>query len=77
MLNYPDHCVLYRFIPRSLTQTDMQLVWFVNATEEGATTTKVLSWLWDHTSLEDELLFCATVRVSIRNFLNPDLSSGI
>ena len=29
MLNYPDHCVLYRFIARSLTETDMELVWFV------------------------------------------------
>ena len=30
MLNYPDHCILYRFIPRSITSTDMELVWFVN-----------------------------------------------
>jgi len=29
MLNYPDHCVLYRFLPRSLTETDMELVWLV------------------------------------------------
>ena len=29
MLNYPDHCVLYRFIPRCITETDMQVVWFV------------------------------------------------
>ena len=29
MLNYPDHCVLYRFLPRSLTETDAELVWFV------------------------------------------------
>ena len=27
MLNYPDHCVLYRFLPRSLTETDAELVW--------------------------------------------------
>jgi Rieske 2Fe-2S family protein len=34
MLNYPDHCVLYRFIPRSLTETDMELVWYVNGDAE-------------------------------------------
>ena len=70
MLNYPDHCVLYRFIPRSLTQTDMQLVWFVNAdAEEGKDYDKEkLSWLWDHTSLEDEFIILRNSEVSIRNF---------
>ena len=28
MLNYLDHCVFYRFLPRSLTETDVELVWF-------------------------------------------------
>jgi Rieske 2Fe-2S family protein len=26
--------VLYRFIPRSLTETDMELVWYVNGDAE-------------------------------------------
>ena len=58
MLNYPDHCVLYRFIPRSLTQTDMELVWFVNSdAEEGVDYQKEeLTWLWHFTSLEDEFI---------------------
>ena len=58
MLNYPDHCVLYRFIPRSLTKTDMQIVWYVNGdAKEGVDYDKEkLSWLWHHTTLEDEYI---------------------
>ena len=58
MLNYPDHCVLYRFIPRSLTETDMELVWYVNGdAQEGIDYDKEkLTWLWHHTSLEDEYI---------------------
>ena len=58
MLNYPDHCVLYRFTPRSLTSTDMSLVWFVRAdAREGVDYDKAaLTWLWHHTSLEDEFI---------------------
>ncbi len=58
MLNYPDHCVLYRFIPRSLTSTDMELVWFVNedACEGKDYDKEKLTWLWHHTSLEDEYI---------------------
>ena len=70
----PDHCVLYRFIPRSLTQTDMQLVWFVNAdAEEGKDYDKEkLSWLWDHTSLEDEFIILRNSEGVNSQFLNPD-----
>ena len=58
MLNYPDHCILYRFIPRSITSTDMELVWFVNEDAyEGKDYDKdKLTWLWHHTSLEDEYI---------------------
>lgn len=73
MLNYPDHCVLYRFIPRSLTQTDMQLVWFVNAdAEEGKDYDKEkLSWLWDHTSLEDEFIILRNSEGVNSQFFEP------
>ena len=58
MLNYPDHCVLYRFLPRSLTETDMELVWFVREdAEEGRDyDLESLTWLWHHTTLEDEYI---------------------
>ena len=58
MLNYPDHCVLYRFLPRSLTETDMELVWFVrgDAVEGQDYDLEKLTWLWHHTTLEDEYI---------------------
>jgi Rieske 2Fe-2S family protein len=56
MLNYPDHCVLYRFTPKGLTATDMEIVWFVRGdAKEGVDYDKdSLTWLWHHTTLEDE-----------------------
>ena len=58
MLNYPDHCVLYRFLPRSLTESDMELVWFVrgDAVEGKDYDLEKLTWLWHHTTLEDEYI---------------------
>lgn len=58
MLNYPDHCVLYRFVPRGLTETDMEIVWFVNgdAVEGKDYEAEKVSWLWHHTTLEDEYI---------------------
>lgn len=58
MLNYPDHCVLYRFTPRSITCVDMEIVWFVRGdAEEGVDYDKdAVTWLWHHTTLEDEFI---------------------
>ncbi len=58
MLNYPDHCVLYRFTPRSLTQTDMLVAWFVNGDARPGKDfdEQAVSWLWTHTSHEDEYI---------------------
>ncbi|MDA7815643.1 aromatic ring-hydroxylating dioxygenase subunit alpha [Porticoccaceae bacterium] len=58
MLNYPDHCVLYRFTPRNLTETDMEVVWYVNgdAVEGVDYEVEKVTWLWHHTSLEDEYI---------------------
>ncbi|RLQ21704.1 aromatic ring-hydroxylating dioxygenase subunit alpha [Seongchinamella sediminis] len=58
MLNYPDYCVLYRFLPRGLTRTDMELVWLVNGdAEEGVDYDRdSLTWLWHRTTLEDEYI---------------------
>ena len=58
MLNYPDHCVLYRFTPRSLTETDMEIVWFVrgDAVEGKDYDVDKVTWLWHHTTVEDEFI---------------------
>ncbi len=58
MLNYPDHCVLYRFIPKGLKKTEMKVVWFVqgDAQEEVDYNLERLTWLWHETTLEDEYI---------------------
>ena len=58
MLNYPDHCVLYRILPRSLTETDMELVWFVrdDAVEGRDYNVDDVTWLWHHTTQEDDYI---------------------
>ncbi|MGI9390483.1 MAG: SRPBCC family protein, partial [Boseongicola sp.] len=55
-LVYSDHLVGYRFIPRELQQTDIQVVWMVRGdADEGVDyCTDDLTWLWHVTSLDDE-----------------------
>ena len=72
MLNYPDHCVLYRFIPRSLTETDMELVWFVREDAQEGIDYDVdkVTWLWHHTTLEDEYIITRNAAGVNSRFLN-------
>lgn len=55
-LIYSDHLVGYRFIPRGVQQTDIEVVWMVRADAEEGRDYDVndLSWLWHVTSLDDE-----------------------
>ncbi|SLN56219.1 2-halobenzoate 1,2-dioxygenase large subunit [Roseovarius albus] len=55
-LIYADHVVGYRFVPTSLQETDIQIVWYVRGdAEEGIDYNKDdLTWLWHVTSLDDE-----------------------
>ncbi len=73
MLNYPDHCVLYRFIPRSLTSTDMEVVWFVNGDAQEGVDYDVdkLIWLWHSTTLEDEYIITRNSEGVNSRFFEP------
>ena len=73
MLNYPDHCVLYRFIPRGLTATDMQIVWFVNGdAREGADyDPETVKALWHDTSLEDKYIITRNSEGVNSQFFEP------
>ncbi len=77
MLNYPDHCVLYRFTPCGLTATDMTIAWFVRAdTEEGVGCDKdAVTWLWCHTTLEleDEFIIRRNSEGVNSRFFEPGL----
>ncbi len=55
-LAYPDHGVVYRFIPRSVDHTDMEVLWLVHADAIAGRDYDVarLSWLWQVTSIEDK-----------------------
>ncbi len=55
-LIYGDHLVGYRFVPRSLQETDIQIEWYVReeAQEGRDYNVEDLTWLWHVTSLDDE-----------------------
>ena len=55
-LAYSDHVVGYRFVPTSLQETNIEVVWFVRKdAEEGRDyNLDALTWLWHLTSQDDE-----------------------
>ena len=55
-LSYSDHVIGYRFIPRSLQSTDIEVIWMVRQdAEEGIDyNLEDLIWLWHCTSQDDE-----------------------
>jgi phenylpropionate dioxygenase-like ring-hydroxylating dioxygenase large terminal subunit len=55
-LAYPDHGVVYRFIPRSVNHTEMELLWLVDeaAVEGEDYEIERLTWLWKTTSAQDK-----------------------
>ena len=57
-LAYPDHGVVYRFIPRSVDRTEMEVLWLVQEDAVAGRDYDVarLTWLWQVTSIEDKLI---------------------
>jgi Rieske 2Fe-2S family protein len=57
-LAYPDHGVMYLFIPRGVEKTDMEIVWLVkdDAKEGEDYQLERLTWMWHVTSLADKLI---------------------
>jgi Rieske 2Fe-2S family protein len=55
-LAYPDHGVIYRFIPRAVDRTEMEVLWLVDEAAVEGTDYEVerLTWLWKSTSAEDK-----------------------
>ncbi len=55
-LAYPDYGVVYRFIPRTVDCTDMEVLWLVDAKAVAGRDYDIprLSWLWQVTSIEDK-----------------------
>ena len=57
-LAYPDHGVIYRFIPRETLLTEMEVLWLVRGDAEAGRDYDVeaLTWLWDVTSIADKTI---------------------
>ena len=55
-LAYQDHGVIYRFLPRGVRETEMEVLWLVrdDAHEGPDYDLERLTWLWDVTSLADK-----------------------
>ena len=55
-LVYADYAVGFRFVPMTLQETDIQIVWMVrdDAVEGRDYSLEDLTWLWDVTSRDDE-----------------------
>jgi phenylpropionate dioxygenase-like ring-hydroxylating dioxygenase large terminal subunit len=57
-LAYADYGVIYRFTPRDVQKTEMEVIWLVRGdTQEGVDyELDRLSWMWQVTSAEDKLI---------------------
>lgn len=55
---YPDHVLLYRFVPRSAMETDAEVIWLVRSDAEEGKDYDVdrLSHLWTTTFAEDKII---------------------
>ena len=55
-LAYADHGVIYRFVPRAVDRTEMEVIWLVDAeaVEGRDYDVERLTWLWKVTSVEDK-----------------------
>ncbi len=61
---YPDHGMIYRFIPKSVDTCEMELIWLVRGdAEEGRDyDLERLTWLWRVTTEEDKKIIEHTAR---------------
>jgi Rieske 2Fe-2S family protein len=73
MLGYPDHCVIYRFTPRGINETDMTVMWLVKGDAEEGTDYDLeqLTWLWHNTTLEDEYIISRNAAGVASEFFTP------
>jgi Rieske 2Fe-2S family protein len=55
-LAYPDHGLIYRFVPKSVDRSDMEVIWLVRADAQAGVDYDLerLTWLWKVTSVADK-----------------------
>ena len=72
-LAYPDHGMVYLFIPRSAQRTDMEILWLVEETarEDLDYERAKLTWLWDVTSVADKHIIYPNEQGSNSRYYRP------
>jgi Rieske 2Fe-2S family protein len=72
-LAYADHGVAYRFIPRGVLETEMEVIWLVDsgAREGRDYQLDELTWLWDVTSLADKRIIERNQAGVLSRFYTP------
>jgi len=70
---YPDHGMIYRFIPKAVDACEMELIWLVRGdAEEGRDyDLSRLTWLWTVTTEEDKKIIEHTARGVRSRFFEP------
>jgi len=72
-LAYADHGVIYRFVPRTVDRTELEVIWLVrgDAREGVDYDPDALTWLWDVTSRADKRIIEANQRGVSSRFYVP------
>lgn len=72
-LAYVDHGVIYRFIPRGVLETEMEVIWLVaEGARDGADyDLESLTWLWDVTSVADKRIIERNQAGVLSRFYSP------
>ena len=72
-LAYADHGVAYRFIPRGVLATEMEVLWLVDREAEAGRDfdPDALTWLWDVTSLADKRIIERNQEGVLSRFYEP------
>jgi phenylpropionate dioxygenase-like ring-hydroxylating dioxygenase large terminal subunit len=72
-LAYPDHGVLFSFVPQSIDKTDLEISWLVsNSAIDGQDyDLNHLTWLWDSTTIEDKDVVEGAQKGVISRFYQP------
>lgn len=73
MAAYPDHGVIYRFVPTGVDSCDMELIWLVakDAVAGRDYDLDRLTWMWRVTSDEDKAIIETTARGIRSHYFKP------
>jgi phenylpropionate dioxygenase-like ring-hydroxylating dioxygenase large terminal subunit len=76
---YPDHAVLYRFLPADVQKTDMEIVWLVHEQAEAGKDYDLdrLTWLWTVTTESDKTIILNNQKGVNSRFYEPGPLSGM